>query len=68
MLVSTTSEQGLDREARAALLRLRTGPKCPKGNLRELSGDSSPDCGIARERERKKKRDRERTIQRKALT
>ena len=32
---STTSKWGLGREARAALLRVRTGPKCPKGNLRE---------------------------------
>ena len=35
--VSTTSKQGLDREARAALLRVRTRPECPKGNLRELT-------------------------------
>ena len=44
---STTSKQGLDREARAALLRVRTGPECPEGNLRKLSWDSKPDCGIA---------------------
>ena len=35
--VSTTSKQGLGREARAAFLRVRTGPECPKGNLRELT-------------------------------
>ena len=29
---STTSKQGLGREARAALLRVRTGPECPEGN------------------------------------
>ena len=29
-------KQGLNREARAALLRVRTGPECPEGNLREL--------------------------------
>ena len=34
-LVSTTSKQGLNREARAALLRVRTRPECPEGNLRE---------------------------------
>ena len=31
---SGTSKLGLGREARAALLRVRTGPKCPEGNLR----------------------------------
>ena len=46
-LASTTSKQGLDREAWAALLRVRTRPECPKGNLRELTGNSNPDCGIA---------------------
>ena len=46
-LASTTSKRGLDREAWAALLRVRTGPECPEGNLRELTWDSKPDCGIA---------------------
>ena len=46
-LASTTSKQGLDREVWAALLRVRTGHECPTGNLRELTRDSSPDCGIA---------------------
>ena len=46
-LASTTSKRGLDREAWAALLRVRTGPECPEGNLRELTRDSNPDCGIA---------------------
>ena len=32
-----TSKRGLDREARAALLRVRAGPEYPEGNLRELS-------------------------------
>ena len=41
-----TSKQGLGREAWAALLKLRTGPECPEGNLRELTWDSKPDCGI----------------------
>ena len=30
-----TSKQGLGREA--ALLRVRTRPECPKGNLREIT-------------------------------
>ena len=36
MLTSTTSKQGLDREPQTALLRVRTRPECPEGNLREL--------------------------------
>ena len=32
-----TSKQGLGREVRAALLRVRTGPECPEDNLRELT-------------------------------
>ena len=36
-LASATSKWGLGREARAALLRVRTGPECPEGNLRELT-------------------------------
>ena len=35
-LASTTSNWGLNREAWAALLRVRTRPECPEGNLREL--------------------------------
>ena len=34
---SATSKQGLDREVRAALLRVRTRPECPKCNLMELT-------------------------------
>ena len=37
MLASTTSKQGLNREERATLLRVRTGPECPKENLRKLT-------------------------------
>ena len=47
MPAPATSKWGLDREPRAALLRVRTRPECPKGNLRELTRDSNPDCGIA---------------------
>ena len=36
-LVSTTSKQELDREVWTALLRVRTRPECPEGNLRELT-------------------------------
>ena len=46
-LASATRKQGLDREAQAALLRVRTGPECPEGNLRELTWASKPDCGRA---------------------
>ena len=38
---------GLGREAWAALLRVRTQPECPEGNLSELTWASKPDCGIA---------------------
>ena len=40
---STTSKWGLGREAQAALLRVRTGPECLKGNLRELTWASKRD-------------------------
>ena len=30
-------KRGLGREVQAALLGVRTGPECPKGNLRELT-------------------------------
>ena len=35
-----TSNRVLGREAQAALLRVRTGPECPEGNLRELTWTS----------------------------
>ena len=47
MPTSATSKRGLGREVRAALLRVRTGPECPEGNLSELTWASKPDCGIA---------------------
>ena len=34
---SATSKRGVGREVQAALLKIRTGPECPKGNLRELT-------------------------------
>ena len=37
MPVSATSKWGLGREAQAALLRVRTRPKCPEDHLRELT-------------------------------
>ena len=55
MPAPTTRKWGLNREAWAALLRVRTGPECPEDNLRELRSDSTPNCGMAREREKKKK-------------
>ena len=30
----------------AALLRVKTGPECPEGNLRELTRDSNLNCGM----------------------
>ena len=42
-----TSKWGLGRELQAALLKVRTRPECSKGNLRELTWESKPDCGIA---------------------
>ena len=62
MLASATSKRGLNREAQAALLGVRTGPECPEDNLRELTRESNPNCGIARERGGKKKREREREL------
>ena len=47
MPASATSKQGLSREAWAVLLRVRTRPECPEGNLRELTWANKPDCGIA---------------------
>ena len=34
---SATSKWGPGREAQAALLRVRTRPECPEGNVRELT-------------------------------
>ena len=34
---SATSKRRLGREAWAAVLRVRTGPECSEGNLRELT-------------------------------
>ena len=50
-LTSTISKRGLNREVRAALLRVGTEPERPEDNLRELTWDSNPNSGIARERE-----------------
>ena len=36
-LALDTNKQGLDREPQTALFRVRTGPECPEGNLRELT-------------------------------
>ena len=44
---SATSKRRLGRDARAALLTVRTGPECPEGNLREVTWASKSDCGIA---------------------
>ena len=47
MPAPATSKWELGRETRAALLRVRTGPEYPEGNLKELTWASKPDCGIA---------------------
>ena len=47
MPASATSKRGLGREARAALLRVRTEPEYPEGNQSKLTWASKPDCGIA---------------------
>jgi len=39
MAESATSKRGMGRKVQVALLRVRTGPECPKGNLRELTRD-----------------------------
>ena len=57
--MSTTSKQGLNREAQATLLRVRTGPERPEDNLKELTWDS--------QRGGKRKRERERELSRKKL-
>ena len=44
---SATSKRGLGKEARAALLRVRTRTERPEDKLRELTWESKPDCGIA---------------------
>ena len=36
-LASATSKWGLNKEGQPALLRVRTGPECPEGNLRALT-------------------------------
>ena len=41
------------------MLRVRTRPECPEGNLRELTWFRNPNCGIARERKKKGKGERE---------
>ena len=43
--LSPSSKRGRDKEEHAALLKVRTGPECPEGSLRELAWDSNPDCG-----------------------
>ena len=55
-------QAGAEQGGTGCMLRVRTEPECPEGNLRELTWDSNPNCGIAREREKKireKERERE---------
>ena len=46
MPAPATSKQGLGREARAASLRIRNWPECPKRYLSEITWASKQDCGI----------------------
>ena len=48
---------GAEQEGVGCMLRVRTRPEYPEDNLWELTWDSNPNCGTARER---KKRERER--------
>ena len=43
---------GAEQGGGGYMLRVRTGPECPEDNLRELTWDSNPNFGLARERER----------------
>ena len=47
MPAPASSKQGPGREVQAALLRVKTRPECPEGNMREVTWASKPDCGIA---------------------
>ena len=47
MPAPATNKQGLGREARAASLRVRIWPECPKHYLSKLIWASKPDCVIA---------------------
>ena len=49
------AEQG----SASCMLRVRMQPECPEDNLRELTWDSNPNCGIAREGKKIKNRERE---------
>ena len=62
---SATTKAGLNREAQAALLRVRMGPECPEGNLRELTEIATQTVGQPK---REKERERQRTFLQKALT
>jgi len=47
---------GAGQGSMGCMLRERTGPESPEDNLRELTWDSSPNCGIARERKKQTNR------------
>ena len=49
------------------MLRVRTRPECPEGNLRELIWDNNPNLGIARAGGGGEERDREREFSPKKL-
>ena len=45
---------GAEQGGTGCMLRVRTGPECLEDKLRELTWDSSPNCGIAWEKKNKK--------------
>ena len=53
---------GVEQTGTGCMFRARTGHECPEDDLRELTWDSNPNCGIAWEREENKSgRERERS-------
>ena len=50
-------QAGAEQGGAGCMLRVTARPECPEDNLRELTWDNNPNCGIAREK--KKERERE---------
>ena len=61
--IVSQQREGAEQGGTCCMLRVRSGPECPEYNLRELTWDSSPNCGLTREREGKKKRERELSLE-----
>ena len=43
---------GAGQGSTVCMLRVRTRPECPEDNLRELTWDSNPNCGITRKKKK----------------